>query len=497
MGSKKTIKPVLLIGFLGVAAAALLWIALAASGEATAAFAQSNLGTRENPVPMNQYFRAPSSPWELKVLSVDWDAWPEISAAASHADPPATGKRYITIEIAVRNKGSSPDNFDVRSSRSWNNIGTVGNSSVAQNHGDSRSSCWHGALQDGWHSQRDIFPNGTQTGKVCFEVPIIDLDSLLLYGDYNSLDLTDRTHLNGLWYWSLRATAVPTPTVEPTATPVPTVEPTATPESTAVPTATPAPDNMELQDAVRRITALESAITALRNLVTGLTNSVNALTARVATLESSIETTPVPTSTPAPSTPVPTPTIPPTATPPPDNTPVPSATPGPTVVPTATPTPSPCELITEEIFTFPLTKNSSWITNTECLVDWNLDNINDDSYPLGNRYVREATFFPFSDITLTAQTDSETDTVLLLWEWNAQESQWKFLNINDDVADGDTNSRIRWSASADQFYRVSITTYQTETLGDFTLTITSRNATTQSMGQSAQTPAPSSQMKLD
>ncbi|MCY4578373.1 MAG: hypothetical protein OXD31_04930 [Chloroflexi bacterium] len=295
----------------------------------------------------------------------------------------------------------------------------------------------------------------------------------------------------------MRATAVPTPTIEPTVTPVPTVEPTATPQSTAVPTATPAPDNTELQDAVRRITALESAITALRNLVTGLTNSVNALTLRVASLESSTETTPVPTSTPAPSTPVPTPTIPPTATPPPDSTPMPSATPLPTVEPTATPTPSPCELITEETFTFPITKNSSWITNTECLVDWNLNNFNDASYPLGNRYVRSATFFPFSNTTITAQTDSETDTILLLLEWNAQEEEWETVNINDDIEDGNTNSSLRWDASANQFYSVIITTYRTETLGDFTLTITSSNATTQSMGQSAKTLAPSSQMKVD
>lgn len=493
-----------IIGFLGVAAAAFLWVALAASVETTGAFAQSNLGTRENPVPMNQYFRAPSSPWELKVLSVDWDAWPEIQAANQFADPPDTGNRYITIEISVRNRDSSPAEFHTRVT---NKIGTVGASLVAQDTGDSKGSCRNNRLQDRWDNERDIFPGGALTGKVCFEVLIADLDSLLLYGDYNALDLTDRTHINGLWYWSLRATVVPTPTVEPTVTPVPTVQPTATPiptvaptatpESTVVPTATPTPDNAELQDAVRRITALESAITALRNLVTGLTNSVNALTARVATLEAAIQTTPVPTSAPAPSTPVPTPTIPPTATPPPDNTPEPSPTSVPTVEPTATPTPSPCELITEETFTFPLTKNSSWITNTECLVDWNLNNINDDSYPLGNRYVRSATFFPFSDTTLTAQTDSETDTVLLLWEWNAQEREWKFLKINDDIENGNTNSIIRWSASANQFYNVSVTTYQPETLGDFTLTITSGNATTQSMGQSAKQLAPSSQMNLD
>jgi len=160
-----------------------------------------NLGTKSNPVPLGQYFRPPSSPWELKVVSVDWDAWPEIQAANQFADPPDPGNRYVSVRISVGNRASTPREFHtlVR-----NKIGTVGASLVAQDSRDASNSCTYNKMPDKFDNERDIFPGGELEGSVCFEVLSSDINSLFLYGDYDALDLSDRTYDNDLWFWSLR-----------------------------------------------------------------------------------------------------------------------------------------------------------------------------------------------------------------------------------------------------------------------------------------------------
>ena len=66
-----------------------------------------NIGTRTNPVHLGQFFRPPSSHWELRVVSVDRDAWPEIQADSGFSDPPEAGNTYVSIRIAVLNRGSA------------------------------------------------------------------------------------------------------------------------------------------------------------------------------------------------------------------------------------------------------------------------------------------------------------------------------------------------------------------------------------------------------
>ena len=156
--------------------------------------APENLGARSNPVPLGQYFRAPSSAWSIKVVSVDWDALPEIRDNGSSTSPDV-GKQFVSVRISVRNQGSSPDSFPSLS------LGTVGSATlVGQDALD--GSCWI-AVPDRFEYSRSIFPGGLLEGNVCFEVPIPDLNSLILYGDRFSLEL-DYTHRADLWYWSLR-----------------------------------------------------------------------------------------------------------------------------------------------------------------------------------------------------------------------------------------------------------------------------------------------------
>ena len=151
-----------------------------------------NLGTRTSPVPLGQYFRPPSSPWELKVVSVDWDAWPEIQAENQFNDPPDPGHRFVLVTIEVRNNGSEVSRF------SASLLNSVGDSNVENN----AYEC--GVIPNEFSSITRIFPSGVLQGNICTEVSISDTSSLLLFGDYYDFDLTDRSYRDTLWFWNLR-----------------------------------------------------------------------------------------------------------------------------------------------------------------------------------------------------------------------------------------------------------------------------------------------------
>ena len=60
---------------------------------------------------------------------------------------------------------------------------------------------------------------------------------------------------------------------------------------------------------------------------------------------------------------------------------------------------------------------------------------------------------------------------MLLWEWDAINERWIFLDANDDIESGITNSKIEWTPVEGRSYGIEITTYEANALGDFTLTI--------------------------
>ena len=114
---------------------------------------------------------------------------------------PEPGNQYIFVRISVHNKVSSPSDFHTRIG---NEVGTIGASLIAQNARDASNSCRFNETPDRFDNTRSIFPGGELEGDVCFEVPSSDISSLLLYGDYDTLDLSDRTYIDGLWFWALR-----------------------------------------------------------------------------------------------------------------------------------------------------------------------------------------------------------------------------------------------------------------------------------------------------
>ena len=149
-------------------------------------------------MPLGQHFRPPSSPWSLKVVSVDNDAWPEIQAEPGSRSPPADGNRYVLINIEVTNRGTNAESFAARS------LGTISSSNVEFYVGTSIACGSISAIPDPFGHKRRIFPGGSLQGNICTEVPISDLNSLLLFGDYFDLDLTDREYRDDIWFWALR-----------------------------------------------------------------------------------------------------------------------------------------------------------------------------------------------------------------------------------------------------------------------------------------------------
>ena len=174
------------------------------------------------------------------------------------------------------------------------------------------------------------------------------------------------------------------------------------------------------------------------------------------------------------ATPEPTATLEATATALPSGaTPEPTATSAPRA--TATPEPNPCFIDVPAAFVLPVSLAGSWIS--ECVYQGvELENVAD-----GDRYYRWTSF----DVTggtgsWAATLTSDQDTVLVLFEWNTETDNWDFVEQNDDLAQGNTNSRIEWTPVWGKSYAFVMTTYTADTLGGFTLTLADGTANTQS-----------------
>ena len=75
---------------------------------------------------------------------------------------------------------------------------------------------------------------------------------------------------------------------------------------------------------------------------------------------------------------------------------------------------------------------------------------------------------------------SDEDTYMLLWEWDSDVQDFVFVDSNDDLATGNTNSRIEWTPVDGRTYLLDLTTYTANTLGDFTLNIGESSSSAQS-----------------
>ena len=95
--------------------------------------------------------------------------------------------------------------------------------------------------------------------------------------------------------------------------------------------------------------------------------------------------------------------------------------------------------------------------------------LGDYNYPSGTRYARFYTFTLSTPSTVTIELNSSADTYLYLMQGTGKTGT--VLNYNDDVTRNENpNSRISQSLSAGS-YTIEATTYDVETAGSFTLTV--------------------------
>ena len=229
----------------------------------------------------------------------------------------------------------------------------------------------------------------------------------------------------------------------PTATPIPTATPTGTPEPTASPTPTAHADTYGFANA---------------NGHTGTNRYANAYGHARASRHADRTATPEPTASPTP-----------TATPEP--TPTPTATVGSQAEASGSegeqdaPEPNACALrLPDGDGALPITIEGSWLE--ECVYPHELEDVKD-----GDRYYRYVEIETLSGDSWEAALESSEDTVLVLSVWDAASESWALVEMNDDIQQDNTNSRIEWTSVAGQSYLLDITTYEATTLGDFTLTL--------------------------
>ena len=95
--------------------------------------------------------------------------------------------------------------------------------------------------------------------------------------------------------------------------------------------------------------------------------------------------------------------------------------------------------------------------------------LGDTYYPIGTRYARFYTFTLSETSTVTVELKSSADTYMYLMQDKGKAGA--ILHYNDDIAPNeDTNSRISQSLSTGD-YTIEATTYEIETTGSFTLTV--------------------------
>jgi len=137
---------------------------------ATPTSSPSSVGlTRENPVPFGHTLTVPPG-WEIKLLKVDWDAWPEVQAENMFNDPPQSGYKMILAKVSAKNAQSGGDTDLV----SEMDFAFVGSQNVVRNPFD--PGC--GVIPDEIFAE--LFPGGRTEGNVCFQAPTSETGLLMI-----------------------------------------------------------------------------------------------------------------------------------------------------------------------------------------------------------------------------------------------------------------------------------------------------------------------------
>lgn len=129
-------------------------------------------GTRENPVPIGVTVPFADG-WNVRVISVTPNGTQQVLAENQFNDPPAPGNQFFIARVSATSTSADPHRFD-----GGFRLRAVGDLGVERTtFGDS---C--GVIPDHLEDPL-VFPGGTLTGNICFEVPGVEAGSLTLFDD--------------------------------------------------------------------------------------------------------------------------------------------------------------------------------------------------------------------------------------------------------------------------------------------------------------------------
>jgi len=130
----------------------------------------SGKGTRNNPVSVGMTADVGEG-WTLRVNSVEFDAR-DYESWNPFNDPPAEGFAYVVINITTGYTGPETKSSDGVS------ISAVGNSNV-----EISNDAFVVPPNPQYESYIDVFAGGENSGNIVLEVPIDDIDSVVLYAE--------------------------------------------------------------------------------------------------------------------------------------------------------------------------------------------------------------------------------------------------------------------------------------------------------------------------
>jgi hypothetical protein len=131
--------------------------------------AQSELGSRDNPVPMHQAFTV--GDWSINVVSVNRDAFTFIQSSDAYAEAPPHGFVDVLVSMELVYVGKDAGNAYLL------NFIAIGKSNVDY---DFQSEC-NGSYPNDPITTSDVLPGGKVNINYCWQVTDDDVDTLVMY----------------------------------------------------------------------------------------------------------------------------------------------------------------------------------------------------------------------------------------------------------------------------------------------------------------------------
>jgi hypothetical protein len=159
---------------IAAAATRLAPVDVAWSAAATVAPPRTALGSRSAPIAFGDRVTATDG-LEVRVVSVDFDAWVVVQAENQFNQPPEVGMRMILISLEVTNHAHAY--VDVPRSVSSSSFRLVGNRGIVYAPFETNNRC--GVIPD--EMNWELFTGATVSGNVCVQTPADESEFRLIY----------------------------------------------------------------------------------------------------------------------------------------------------------------------------------------------------------------------------------------------------------------------------------------------------------------------------